>query len=248
MTRKIVIVGANSGIAEHCARIWAAQGPVQFVLVGRNKEKLDPIAADLAVRNAGVAPQVLLHDDLTPVGCANLVAKTCANQSPDMVLIAQGMLPDQLACQRDLALLDAALVVNGTSICLLAEAFAAQMQGGAVRRMVILGSVAGDRGRKSNYAYGAAKALVASFAEGLQHRLALEKSSLTVTLAKPGPTATAMTAHLPAGKLADPAEVAARIVAAAEAGNATVYAPGKWALIMMVITHLPRFIFNKVDI
>lgn len=241
---KIVIIGATSGIAEHCARLWAAQGGSDMVLVGRDATRLDPIAADLTVR--GASAQVLAHDDLTPQGCASLVAQACAGGVPQIVLIAQGQLPNQTACQNDLGQLAQALLVNGTSVCMLAEGFAAQMQDGPARQLILLGSVAGDRGRKSNYAYGAAKGLVARYAQGMQHRLALEKSALRVTLVKPGPTATAMTAHLPQEKLADPAKVAAQIVAAKK--RAVLYTPSKWALIMQVLRHIPAVLFNKVDI
>lgn len=242
MDRKIIIIGATSGIAEHCARIWAGQGGAQIVLAGRSADRLAPIAADLAVR--GAKTQVVVYDDLSAAGCAHLVAQVCGDTAPQIVLIAQGSLSDQAACQNDLAQLEQALLINGTSICLMAEGFAAQMQAGG--QMIILGSVAGDRGRKSNYAYGAAKGLLERFAQGMQHRLALEKSALRVTLVKPGPTATAMTAHLPPEKLANPADVAAQIVNSA--GRTVVYAPTKWALIMLIIRHLPRAVFNKMDI
>lgn len=241
---KIVIIGATSGIAEHCARLWALQPSCEILLVGRDGARLNPIAADLAVR--GAKAQVLVHDDLTAEGCTSLVAQACTGGVPHIVLIAQGQLPDQIACQNDLGQLAQTLLVNGTSVCLLAEGFAAQMQDGPARQIILLGSVAGDRGRKSNYAYGAAKGLVARFAQGMQHRLSLEKSALQVTLVKPGPTATAMTAHLPQEKLADPAKVAAQIVGAK--GRAVLYTPAKWALIMLILRHIPKVLFNKVDI
>ncbi|MEZ7813905.1 MAG: decaprenylphospho-beta-D-erythro-pentofuranosid-2-ulose 2-reductase [Paracoccaceae bacterium] len=247
MTHKIVIIGATSGIAEHCARLWAMQGAKEFLLIGRSKVRLDRIATDLSVRLGGVLPKVITHGDLTPAECTTLITAARKDGPPDIVLIAHGFLPDQKACQGNLANLEAALLVNGQSVCLLAEGFAAHMQDGAVRSIVILGSVAGDRGRKSNYAYGAAKGLVERFAQGLQHRLSHKKSALIVTLVKPGPTATAMTAHLEQKKLAKPEDVSAQIIKAVKARRLVVYAPAKWALIMMVIRHLPSFIFHKID-
>ena len=112
----------------------------------------------------------------------------------------------------------------------------------------VIGSVAGDRGRKSNYVYGAGKGLVARYAQGLQHRLA--GTGVTVTLIKPGPTRTPMTAHLgdSGPSLADVAKVAATIVSGMEKRRNVVYAPRRWWVIMMIIRHLPRFIFNKMDI
>jgi len=114
--------------------------------------------------------------------------------------------------------------------------------------MALIGSVAGDRGRKSNYAYGAAKGMVTRYAQGLQHRFA--GTGVRVVLVKPGPTDTPMTAHLKGqgAKLAPVESVAKHIVDGIAAGKPVVYAPGKWWLIMMVIRHLPSFIFNKMNI
>jgi short-subunit dehydrogenase len=112
----------------------------------------------------------------------------------------------------------------------------------------LIGSVAGDRGRKSNYVYGSAKGLVTRYAQGLQHRLAA--TPVKVVLIKPGPTETPMTAQLKqqGAKLACVEQVAQAICSGMAQGRAVVYAPAKWALIMMIIRHLPRWIFNKLDI
>ena len=129
---------------------------------------------------------------------------------------------------------------------LFAEAFVQRMAHQAGGTVALIGSVAGDRGRKSNYVYGAAKGLVERYAQGLQHRFGA--GPLTVVLVKPGPTATPMTAHLPGAKLAPVEHVARDIVAGIARGQAVVYTPGKWRLVMLVIRHLPAFIFNKMDI
>jgi short-subunit dehydrogenase len=112
--------------------------------------------------------------------------------------------------------------------------------------LAIIGSVAGDRGRKTNYVYGAAKGLIDRYAQGLQHRFA--GTQVKVVLIKPGPTATPMTAHLPQRGLASAEAVAHRIVTAVAAGQPVVYAPARWWLIMMIIRHLPRVIFNRLNI
>jgi short-subunit dehydrogenase len=114
--------------------------------------------------------------------------------------------------------------------------------------LAIIGSVAGDRGRKSNYAYGAAKGLVARYVQGLQHRLA--GTGVKAVLIKPGPTDTPMTAQLKQqrSRLANVEDVARVIVKAINQGNPIVYVPAKWALIMMAIRHLPNIIFNKLEI
>ena len=131
---------------------------------------------------------------------------------------------------------------------LFAEAFAGHLQRQDLGTLAIIGSVAGDRGRKSNYVYGAAKGLVTRYAQGLQHRLAA--TNVEVVLIKPGPTDTPMTAAMKqqGGKLASVADVAITIVSGMAKGKHLIYAPGKWALIMMVIRHLPRVVFNKMDI
>jgi short-subunit dehydrogenase len=140
------------------------------------------------------------------------------------------------------------LDINGISPVLYAEAFASYMQKANRGTLAIIGSVAGDRGRKSNYVYGAAKGLVARYAQGLQHRLA--GTGVKVVLIKPGPTDTPMTAHLKdlGAKLAPVEDVAQKIVDAIEQGQGTVYVPGKWKTIMWVVRHLPSGLFNKLNI
>lgn len=244
---KIVIIGATSSIAEHCARLWVAKGPVSFVLVGRDLARTESVAADLRVRGAS-AVQVETIDFVDARAINALATRLGTAGALDCVLIAHGSLPDQSVCQQDLLACEDALSVNGVSPVLFAEAFAAQMEQAGRGTLVVIGSVAGDRGRRSNYVYGAAKGLVTRYVQGLQHRFA--GSGVKVVLVKPGPTDTPMTAHLKqqGGKLASVEEVAAMIVAGAAAGSPVVYAPKKWALIMMVIRHMPRFVFNKLNI
>lgn len=245
--QRIVIVGATSSIAEHCARLWVAGRAVALTLVGRDAGRLERIAADLRVRGPGSTIAVRTVD-FADARAIRALADALAHEGvPDQVLIAHGSLPDQQACQRDLGLAAEALEVNAVSPVLFAEAFAGHMEGKG-GTITIIGSVAGDRGRRSNYVYGAAKGLVTRYAQGLQHRLAGSGSALRVVLVKPGPTATPMTAHLPQRGLAPVEQVARAIVQGSQAGKPVVYAPGKWALIMMVIRHLPAFVFNKMNI
>ena len=248
--QKIVVIGTTSAIAHQCSRLWAQQGPCDFLLVGRSAERAEVLAADLRARGANVTARTveLRFDDVDAI--AALVQSATANGPVDTVLIAHGSLPDQASCQDNLHAAQDALRVNGLSPALIAEAFIGPMQRAGHGRLCIIGSVAGDRGRKSNYIYGAAKGLVDRYAQGLQHRLALANSPVRVTLAKPGPTDTPMTAHLKQGgaKLASAEAVAQNIVKAMAAGRPVVYVPGKWALIMLVIRHLPRLLFNKADI
>jgi decaprenylphospho-beta-D-erythro-pentofuranosid-2-ulose 2-reductase len=245
---RIVIIGASSGIAEHCARQWALLGARSLYLLGRDLHKLQLIADDLHVRNPAVEIVCDMADFTDPAAIQSKSTAIYEQINPDIVLIAHGSLPDQQACQTSLEQVAQAIAINASSPVLFAEAFIGQMERAGQGTLVLLGSVAGDRGRRSNYVYGAAKGLVTRYAQGLQHRLA--GSRVKVVLVKPGPTDTAMTSHLKAqgARLADPAQVAAIIIKAIQRGTPVVYAPARWALIMMVIRHLPRLIFNRMDI
>ena len=243
--QRIIIIGASSAIAEHCARLWAQQ-PVDFVLVGRDRQRVDRVAADLCVRSPHSSAQSVAVDFTDAEAIAALAVQTAAEGKIDIVLIAHGNLPVQSECEQDLSKSQLALEINGVSPVLFAEAFAAQLQKAGRGTLAIIGSVAGDRGRKTNYVYGAAKGLIERYAQGLHHRFA--GTAVKIVLIKPGPTATPMTAHLPPRGLALPETVAQAIIAAIAKGSPVVYAPARWALIMMVIRHLPRFVFTRLNI
>jgi decaprenylphospho-beta-D-erythro-pentofuranosid-2-ulose 2-reductase len=242
---RIVIVGATSAIAEHCARLWV-RAAVDIVLLGRDLVRVSRVATDLRVRSPHSSVTAHEVNFLDPAGITVLAQKLASEKAIDVVLIAHGNLPDQTECQHDVALARDALEINGVSPVLFAEAFAHQMEQVGRGTIAIIGSVAGDRGRKTNYVYGAAKGMVERYVQGLQHRFA--HSKITIVLIKPGPTATPMTAHLPQRSMATAQAVASRIVAAIASGTPVVYVPAKWAVIMMVIRHLPRAIFNKLNI
>jgi short-subunit dehydrogenase len=246
--KRIVIVGATSAIAEYCARLWVKNIEVDLTLVGRDPEKTERVAADLRVRSPQSVIRVLETDFIDPLAIQQLVDSIVAEGPIHTVLIAHGSLPDQIVCQQDLTACHEALNVNGISPVLFAEVFAGHMQKANQGTLAIIGSVAGDRGRKSNYVYGAAKGLVTRYAQGLQHRLA--NTGVKVVLIKPGPTDTPMTAHLKqqGSRLASVEDVAKLIVKAINQGKPVVYVPTKWALIMMVIRHLPSFVFNMTNI
>jgi decaprenylphospho-beta-D-erythro-pentofuranosid-2-ulose 2-reductase len=243
--QRIIIIGATSAMAQHCARLWTQQ-PTDFVLVGRDHDRLEGVVADLRVRSPQSSAQSVVMDFSDPIAIAALAMQTAAEGHIDIVLIAHGNLPVQSDCQRDVTLTRQALEINGLSPVLFAEAFAGQMEQSGSGTLAIIGSVAGDRGRKTNYVYGAAKGLIDRYAQGLQHRFA--GTRVKIVLIKPGPTATPMTAHLPPRGLASAEAVAHRIVTAVQAGQPVVYAPARWWLIMMIIRHLPRVVFNRLTI
>ena len=246
--KRIVIIGATSAMAEQCARLWTKENPCEIILVGRKQEKLERVASDLKVRAPDTTITCIQSDFFDPKQIQTLVSELFRTGKVDIALVAHGSLPDQQACQSDLTLCQDAMNINAISPVLFAEAFATHMQKANSGTLAIIGSVAGDRGRKSNYVYGAAKGMVARYAQGLQHRLA--NTGVRVVLIKPGPTDTPMTAHLKqsGAKLAAVNCVAREIVHGIEHGQRVVYTPKIWFVIMMVIRHLPNFIFRRMDI
>ena len=244
--KRILIIGATSAIAEAAARQWAARGEALF-LVGRRQKKLDDIAADLKVRGATKAG--LLAMDATDVAAheAMLAAAVAELGGLDVALIAHGTLPDQKACEASVEKTLQEFDNNGLSVIALCTLLANHFEAQGSGSIAVISSVAGDRGRQSNYVYGAAKGMVTRFLQGLRNRLA--KKSVQVLTIKPGFVDTPMTAAFPKGALwAQPADVARGIVAAIDAGKDEVYLPGFWRLIMLVIRHIPEFIFKKLSL
>ena len=248
MKKKIVIIGATSAIAEQCRSPMGKRVPGRDDSGGRDHEKTERIASDLRVRTPKTTITSIQADFLDPDQIQAVVDQICKEGDVDIALVAHGSLPSQKECQNDLKKCREALDVNGVSPVLFAEAFVMHMQKADRGTLAIIGSVAGDRGRKSNYVYGAAKGLVSRYVQGLQHRLA--HTGVKLVLIKPGPTDTPMTVHLKqaGAKLAAVDHVARDIVHGIAQGQQVVYTPGIWSLIMMVIRHLPYFVFKRMDI
>lgn len=246
--RRIVMVGATSSIAVHCARLWLQRQAADLTLVGRSAQRLERLSSDLALRSPESDISQLVADFRDPDAIQETLESIFQRGNVDTVLIAHGLLPDQETCQGNLQDCREALEVNGVSPVLFAEGFANYMADANHGTIILIGSVAGDRGRKSNYVYGAAKGLVDRYAQGMQHRFA--GTGVKVVLVKPGPTDTPMTAHLKANgaALSRVEDVAKCIVTGADKGKASVYAPAKWRYIMWALRHLPAFVFNRLDI
>jgi decaprenylphospho-beta-D-erythro-pentofuranosid-2-ulose 2-reductase len=243
-----VLVGATSAMAQQCARLWVGKQPARLTLVGRDAAKLQAIADDLRVRSPQSIVAVLTADFATPDGIAQCV-QACVQQAPiDVALVAHGVLSDQAVCEQDLHACAQSLNINGVSPVLFAEAMVQAMLEAGGGTLAVIGSVAGDRGRKSNYVYGAAKGLVDRYLQGLQHRLA--HSPVRVVRIKPGPTDTPMTADLKAlgRRMASVEQVAADIVRGIDQGQEVVYTPGIWRLIMAVVQHIPSRVFAHINI
>lgn len=244
--QKILIIGATSAIAEATARRWAARGDALF-LVARDAARLDAIAADLSVRGAaGVACHVMDATDLA-AHAAMLDAALAELGGLDVALIAHGTLPEQKACAASVEQTLAAIAVNGSSVIALATRIGNILEQQKSGVLAVIGSVAGDRGRQSNYVYGTAKGMVDIFMQGLRHRLA--KSGAQALTIKPGFVDTPMTSSFPKGALwAQPDDIARGIVQAVDARRDIAYLPGFWRLIMLVIRHIPEKIFKKTSL
>lgn len=242
---KVLIIGAGSAIAEACARIWAERGASLF-LVARNPEQLADIAADLRVRGAQAVETAVLDVNDTAAHAAMLDACGDSLGRIDVALIAHGTLPDQTACEQWPEQMLRELSTNGTSVMALLMALAQRMaaQGGGA--LAVITSVAGDRGRPSNYVYGAAKGAVSIFCEGLRARLF--KAGVAVVEIRPGFVNTPMTQGLPLPQalVSEPGRIAQRIVRAIDQRRDIVYAPAYWALIMWVIRSIPRAVFKRL--
>ena len=242
--QKILIVGATSAIAEATARHFAARGDRLF-LAGRNAQRLQAIADDLRVRGAGaVAVEALDCNDFerhAPL----LDHAEQALGGLDIALIAHGTLPDQQQVQDSVPLSQRELRTNGLSVIALCTLLAPRFEQRKAGAIAVISSVAGDRGRASNYVYGAAKAMVSTYLSGLRQRLL--RSGVQVLTVKPGFVDTPMTRDFPKGPLWASADaVAEGIVRALDRRDTVVYLPGFWRLIMWIIRSVPERVFVKM--
>lgn len=241
----ILIFGATSAIAEATAREWA-KTDARFFLVGRDPDKLKAVVDDLTVRGAKLTQQVADLADLSQHDA--LVAAAWQDLNPvDVVLIAQGTLPDQRACEASVEATLEAMQINALSAMSLLTLCANRLQAQGSGTLAVIGSVAGDRGRQSNYVYGAAKGMLERFCQGLRNRL--YPHHVHVLLVKPGFVDTPMTRGFAKNALwAKPETVGRGIVRAVSKGKNTVYLPGFWRLIMGVIRLIPEPLFKRLKL
>ncbi len=241
----VLALGATSAIGEATLRLLAERG-ARFYLVGRSREKLEAVGADLMTRGAtGVATHVMDLDD-TAAHPAMLNAALQTLGMIDLALLAHGVLGDQKAAEASYPVAEAVLRTNFLSqvslITWLANYFESTKQG----TLAVISSVAGDRGRKSNYVYGASKGALNVFLDGVRNRI--DRAGVQVLTIKPGFVATPMTAHLAQGPLfAKPSQVAEGILRAIEKRKDVVYLPPFWAGIMLMVRMIPRWKFKKMN-
>lgn len=243
---RVLILGAGSAIAQATARRFAAEGASLF-LVARDAGQLAAIADDLRVRGAAAVGMRVADMDAVEGHAAVLAAAQGALSGIDVILVAWGVLPDQAACERDPDLLLATWHTNATAtiafLARAAEVLELQRQG----TLAVITSVAGERGRRSNYAYGAAKAAVSTFLSGLRARL--HRAGVTVLDLRPGPVDTPMTAHVRKGPLFIDADTAgAQVHRAILARRDLAYIPGRWRWIMLLVRAVPEPVMKRLSL
>ena len=247
MNETWLVLGGSSAIAREFARAAAASGS-DVILAGRERDDLAATAADVAIRS-GRAAHVLDFDAADRAGHAALVGRAAeiAGARPLSVFLAAGTMPSQAEIDADPRLADATIAVNFTGAVSVLQALAAVLEARGAGRIVALGSVAGDRGRAKNMVYGAAKAGLAAYLQGLRGRL--HRAGVPVTTVKPGFVDTAMTWGLPGMFLvASPDAVARACLAAGRAGREIVYVPWFWRWILLIIRMIPERVFKRLSI
>ena len=244
VTSTVMILGATSDIGLALARAYAAKGS-HLILAARQSKRLEADIADLGVRGAASA-RAVEFDVLDPVCCRDFIGALGA--VPDVVVCVVGLLGDQASAETDAALAETVMRTNYLGPALVLGAFAERMQERRSGLIIGVSSVAGDRGRASNYIYGSAKAGFTAFLSGLRNRLA--KKGVHVMTVKPGFVRTRMTEgmKLPGALTAEPKDVAAAVMKGAAKNADVVYVLPVWRWIMLVIRHIPEAIFKKLSL
>jgi len=244
--QRVLIIGATSAIAQATARMIASRGEALF-LVGRRADALSAIADDLRVRGAAqVGTQIL---DLNRIELQGEMLSRAAETlgGLDVALIAYGTLSDQKACERSVELTLQEFHTNALSVISLLTHLANHFEEKRHGTIAVITSVAGDRGRGSNYVYGSAKASVTAFLSGLRQRL--HPFGVCVLTVKPGYVDSPMTAQFKKGLLwARPDTVARGIATALDKRKSVVYLPRFWWIIMKLITLAPERLFRSLKI
>jgi decaprenylphospho-beta-D-erythro-pentofuranosid-2-ulose 2-reductase len=248
--KKIVLFGATSAIAVEILRAIVREqdfSDLSFVLVGRNNEKLEQVAAD--IRGRGVREVKTHSADLSEIDNHKALLGSIKELLPDFdtVIVAYGELGDQSKGEADFSYANKIIEINFTSVVSLLTPIANDFETKRRGRIIVIGSVAGDRGRASNYVYGAAKGALDLYLQGLRNRLS--SSGVVVQTVKPGFVDTPMTAHLKKGLLfVGPKKIAEGVVRSIKKDRDIVYLPFFWRYIMMVIVLIPERIFKKLSL
>jgi short-subunit dehydrogenase len=245
---KIIIIGACSTIAIATARRLINHETV-FYLVARNAQKLAEVENDLYARGAKSIRTFLM--DTNDIDAHEAMLKDCQSDGLqiDHMLVAHGTLPDQEKCELDVALTVQELTTNAVSTVALLTRFALLLSEQRYGTLCVITSVAGNRGRPSNYVYGAAKGMVSTFIEGMTAKLS--KVGISVLDVQPGFVKSEMTKHLnlPNILTSEPDTIGTSIAHAITAKKrGVIYTPRYWGLIMLVIKLIPTRIFNRLSL
>jgi decaprenylphospho-beta-D-erythro-pentofuranosid-2-ulose 2-reductase len=240
----LLILGATSDIAVAAAQRFAKEG-YNIYLASRNLEELNKTASDIQLR-FHVQTNALSFDARDFESHKSFYADLPIK--PDGVILAFGSMHDQIKTQNDFLLAQDTLESNFMGAVSILEIIANDFETRKSGFIVGISSVAGDRGRQSNYIYGSSKAALSTYLAGLRHRLS--KTGISVLSVKPGFVRTKMTAHLDLPNLltAEPAQVAEAVYRGVIRKKSTIYVKSLWRIIMLIITHVPEFIFIKTKL
>jgi short-subunit dehydrogenase len=240
-----LILGGSSSVARAFAFEVARQG-ADVLLAGRDTEDLARTAADLSIRTPGKA--TALDFDATAYDTHADFAQTCRGMAERLnVFLAFGVMASQEETDRNFSLAKAMVETNYLGAVSILDRLAPVMEAQRHGHVVVLGSVAGERGRLRNYLYGSSKAALHTYLEGLRARL--YRSGVQVLTVKPGVLDTAMTWGLPRLPFpATPESFARATLAHVQRGREIAYVPGIWRLIMLVIRLIPEGVFKRTDI
>lgn len=240
----LLILGANSDVAKAIARCFAAGG-YNLVLASRSIEDCQSLARDLTVRY-GIATREIVFDAVAFSEHQRFIDNL--NVELEGVFITFGVMADQIEAQNNFGLSRLMIETNYIGCVSVLEIIAKKFEIKKAGFIVVISSVSGDRGRKSNYIYGSTKAALTAYLEGLRHRLT--GSGVSVLTVKPGFIDTKMTSHLelPKSLTASPTEVGKAVFKAVSSRKNTIYVKPIWRLIMTVIVRVPGFLFYKTDL
>ncbi len=241
----IVILGATSAIAQSVARRYAMQ-QANFILVARNNEKLDIVEQDLSAIGASSVDKYSLDFNEIDKQKEFIDYIESKNIEIDLLFLAYGVTHEQNDCEQDIDKTIEQINSNYNSVVVLLTRLYGLLVKNKKGCIAVITSVAGDRGRKSNFIYGSAKAGVTTYLEGLRYKL--YESGVAVVTLKPGFVDTPMTTKYKKGLLWVSPDVAAKfIVKAIKRKKAVAYIPPFWFWIMLVIRMIPAFIFRKLN-
>jgi short-subunit dehydrogenase len=241
---RVVFLGATKGMGRALARLMSQRGDRLFLL-GRDTADLERSAGDLEVRGGARVGSALCDLERPETFAPALEAAEAALGGLDSVVVTAGLFATQDRLEADPELARRLLLVDFTNTVAFCEAARRRLLARGGGTLCVFSSVAGERGRKPVVLYGAAKAGLTRYLEGLDHRF--RAAGLRTVCVKPGFVRTSMTDGLPAPPFAgEPEAVAERVLRAIDAGTPVVYAPAAWRAIMLVIRLLPRFVMRRV--